>query len=298
MCDNLRQWIFQRYIPQNPKCRDPKTHKQYRYAVDNFAAVLGREPELSDLTDERLAELISWLLSNRGVAEITANERVGRIKSFWNWAAHKRIVEMFPTIGRVPVPEKIPRAWRRAELKRLFQSCQEAEGYIGSVPAAHYWFTLHCWFWCTAERISATLEVAPEHLDLDEGWASLPAKIRKGKRKPGVYALWPDLVELLRGMLPPHTPRRKLVFEWPLCQATFYNHYNRLLIRAGLPTDRDCKPHKMRVSHATWRHLAGGDATRALGHSTDATTRKSYLDPTLTRPDEPQLFRPWADDAA
>lgn len=293
----LRTWIFDRFLPQNLRARDSKTHNQYRFACNDFAEFLGREPVLSDLEDERYAAFVNYLLLNRRLAAITANERAGRIKTFWNWAARKRIVETFPTIQRVPVPEKFPRSWRREQLERLFESCRQETGTVGDIPAGLYWFTIHGFWWCTAERVTATLAMEVDHLDLDEGWASLPASIRKGKQKPAVYSLWPDLIAQLRRILPPFTKPRRKVFEWDRNICTFYNHYSRILLRAGLPDGRDCKPHRMRVSHATWTKVAGGDPTEHLGHSSDATTRKSYLDPTITRSrDDRQLFRPWKED--
>lgn len=291
MSDTLRSWIFDRFLPQNLRARDAKTHRQYRYAVNDFAEHLGREPALADLTDETVAAFVNYLLTTRELAEITANERVGRIKTFWNWAARKRYVDQFPTLCRVPVPEKIPRAWREAELIKLFDACRMTGGEIAGIPAWRWWTSLHGWLWCTAERISATLALRVEHLDLDEQIAVVPASIRKGKRKAAVYRLWPDVVEMLRQVLA--GPKRELVFPWDLDPGSFYNHYNRILIRAGLPHDRTCKPHRIRVSHATWRYLAGDDPTKALGHSSPETTRKSYIDPTLIKQDESKLFRPW-----
>jgi integrase len=294
MPESLRHWVFDRYLPQNLKARSPSTAKQYRLAVDDFARYLGREPALSDLTDDALAGMLNHLLRReRAVAEITANERVGRLKSFWNWAARKRYVDQFPTLGRVPVPERVPRAWREAELVRLFSACRAVRGWIGDVPAWRWWTSLHGWLWCTAERIGASLALRVEHLRLDEGIAVVPAAIRKGRRKPAVYPLWDDLVLMLREILPPKMPQRELVWPWPYNQATFYGRYRRILLHAGLPTDRRAKPHAMRVTHASWVNLLGGDATRNLGHSSPETTRKSYIDPTLRKPDERQLFRPW-----
>ena len=291
----LYDWIFTRFLPQNLKCRSPKTHAQYGFAVKHFGEFLGRKATLADLNDESLSGFIGYLLGVRGQAEITANEEAGRIKTFWTWAAKKRVVDVFPTVARVPVPERLPRAWSPGELSRLFASCRQQQGSVAGIPAWRWWFTLHAWLWCSAERIEATLMLRVDHLRLDDAIAAVPACIRKGRRKAAVYSLWPDLVAMLREMLPPHGPERELVFPWPWDQVTFYNHYRRLLIRAGLPTDRDCKPHRMRVSHATHRHLAGGDATLALGHANPATTRKSYLDLTLIKAmdKEPPLFRPW-----
>jgi hypothetical protein len=59
-----------------------------------------------------------------------------------------------------------------------------------------------------------------------------------------------------------------------------------------LPTDRSCKPQKMRRSHASHLKAAGGDATASLMHESDSTTRKSYLDPSITdSPPAAKLFR-------
>ena len=147
--------------------------------------------------------------------------------------------------------------------------------------------------WNTGERIGATLALRIEHLELDRGVAVVPAAIRKGRRKPMVYNLWDDVVAMLVEILPPKLPPRELVFPFPLDTATFYNRYKAILRRAKVPWKRGTGPHAMRVSHATWRYLAGDDPTRALGHSSPEVTRKSYLDQTLIRQDERQLFRPW-----
>lgn len=293
MPDSLRNWIFTRFLPQNLKVRNELTRKNYGHAVNDFAEFLGREPVLSDLSDEALTGLTLHLLNTRHLAERTANERAGRIKTFWSWAARKRYVDQFPTFQPVPEPEKIPLAWRENELVKLFNSCRRQRGEICGIPAWRWWFTIHGFWWCTGERIGATLAMRVEHLRLDEAVAVLPASIRKGRRKPAVHYLWADLVEMFRSILPPNGPERQLVFPWPKHHTTLYHYYNKVLKMAGLPHDRYCKPHKMRVSHASWRHMAGEDATRALGHDSPDTTRRHYLDPTLIKQDESKLFRPW-----
>jgi len=293
--ESLRACVFERYLPQNLKVRDPKTRKNYGHAFADFAAFLKREPDWADLNDETFAAFVNYLDLERDLAETTVNERAGRIKAFWTWAAKKRYVDQFPTIGRIPVPERLPVAWREDELVKLFNGCRMQRGYIGDVPAWRWWFSIHGWLWCTSERVGATLAMRVEHLRLDEGLAVLPAHIRKGRRKSMVYKLWPDLVQMFRAMLPPYTRQRELMFEWDeyFDRGTFYNRYDRMLQQLGLPHDRYRKPHAMRVSHATWTYLAGNDPTKALGHDDPATTRKSYLDPTLCRQDDLQLFRPW-----
>ncbi|HEU4342553.1 MAG TPA: site-specific integrase [Candidatus Binatia bacterium] len=295
--NSLRYWIFDRFLPQNLRARSDKTRRQYLYAINDFAEMLGREPTLDDLSDEQLARLVRHVMIVNGVREITANEKIGRIKTFWNWAARKNLltgVREFPTIQRLPVPERVPRAWREDELVKIFNASRSARGDVSGIPAWRWWTCLHAWLWCSGERIGATLAMRPEHLRLDERVAIIPAEIRKGRRKPMVYRLWDDVVLMLAEILPPKLPPRERVFPWPFDPTSFYNHYHRLLDRARVPWSKGVGPHRMRVSHASWRYISGDDATRALGHSDPATTRKSYIDPSLAKDDEgPKLFRPW-----
>lgn len=289
---SLRSWIFDKYLPVNLTVRNPRTRENYRYALAAFAAFLGREPELSDLTDETVAAFINWMHLDRGMAETTVNGYAAKLRAFWEWAARKKHVDQFPTVTRIPVPERMPAAWREDELVKIFNACRMQRGYIGDVPAWRWWFTIHAWWWSTGERIGATLAMRVEHLRLDQGIAALPAGIRKGRCKGAVHHLWPELVEMFRQILPPHTKPREIVFEWDdhHDRGTFYNRYKAMLRRVGLPTNRYRMPHAMRVSHASWLDLMGGDATKSLGHADRATTDKSYLDKTLAPAPARKLF--------
>lgn len=293
--DDLETWIFNRYLPRNLEVRDEKTRKNYGHAFYAFARFLGRPPELPDLNDDTFAEFVNWLHVTCGLAETTVNGYAAKLKAFWDWAARRGHIECFPTVGRIAVPERLPVAWREDELVKIFNGCRSQRGWVGDVPAWRFWTAIHAWWWCTAERAGATFAMRVEHLRLDDGLAVLPAGIRKGKLKAKVHYLWPDLVFMLRSMLPPHTKPRELVFDWDAHwdRGTFYNRYDAMLRRLSLPHDRHRKPQAMRVSHASWLSISGGDPTRALGHDDPATTRKSYIDPTLARQDESKLFRPW-----
>lgn len=277
------------YFPKKPKIRSEHTRDQYRFAINDFAEMLGRAPELADLTDDSLAALTTFLL-DKGLAEITTNERVGRLKTLWTWLAKRGVLKYFPTVERVPIPERIPRAWNVEEMQALFAAFAAEPGSMCGVPAPAWWFTCHAWLWNTGERRGATFGVTFDMLDLKRGVAVLPPEIRKGRRKAAVYYLWPDVVELIKEI---RSPRRELVWPWPYHIGTFYHHYARILKRAGLPDGRHNKTQAMRVSHATWLHALGHDATAALGHGSPETTRKSYLDVRLIRPKDVALFRPW-----
>lgn len=110
----------------------------------------------------------------------------------------------------------------------------------------------------------------------------MPAIVRKGKKKAAIYRLKQDALESLKKLEPQPSGSIFRVKK----MATYYSRYRKLLSRAGIPADRKQGLQKWRRSHATYLELAGGDGTKALGHSDRATTRKSYLDPKLL--DKPQ----------
>ena len=120
MSEPLWQICLNEYFPRNLKLRSEKTKFQYRLSCADFERFLGHAPTLDDLNDDTFAAWLKWLLDHRELAERTANERAGRIKSLWNWLARRGRIECFPTVDRVPVPESMTLAWSQDELKRLF----------------------------------------------------------------------------------------------------------------------------------------------------------------------------------
>ncbi len=291
MSETLWSICQSEYFPRNLKLRSEKTKFQYKLSCADFERFLGRAPTLADLEDDTFAAWLKWLIETRELAERTANERAGRVKSLWNWLAKRNRVECFPTVDRVPVPETMPLAWSQDDLRRLFAAATRMPGKVAEFRAAVWWPCLLGWLWCTGERIGATLKMEWEHVDLEAGVAKLPARIRKQGLKSACYHLWPDVVELLRHIQRP----AGLVFPWNRCPSSYWLHYNRLLNIAGLPGGRRRKSHAIRVSFATHTQAAGGDASARLMHSNPAVTRQSYLDKKFLPDDNVHLFRPWGD---
>lgn len=277
------------YFPRKLTMRSQKTRNAYKYAIDDFGEFLGHIPTIEDLDDDALTLWASALLDGP-LSVHTSREKLGRIISLWNWLARRGVVKTFPTIQRPPAPETLPKAWDKDELRRLFDAAQWEDGWISGVPARKWWPALFSFAWSTAERRGACLAMEWKHVDLERGVASIPASVRKGKRKPAVYHLWPEVVEMLRAI---RAPERERVFPWEFSEGCYFYRFGRILKRAGLPNDRKSKTHCLRVSHATWRAIAGGDASKALMHSDPETTRKSYLDSRLIPTVEERLFTPW-----
>lgn len=252
------------------------TAKQYQIQLDHFGRYLGHPPTVADLTDDRLAEFLD--AHHVGRTAPTANKAYWCLVALWRHANDLGLIGTRPTVEALVEPDQIPFAWLLDELRRLLQVCSVVPGQIDGVPARLWWLGLHWTIWSTGERIGALLEVPRQAVNLDRGELHVPASARKGRRKPKLYPLLPQAVEILRQM---DQFERARLFPWTHDNSTLYNRYKRILKAAGLPTDRTCKFHRMRKTFASYLEAAGGNATEALDHSGRRVTKKSYLDPRI-----------------
>lgn len=278
----------QYYFVRNTRIRCADTQRQYRFAIANLAEALGRQPLLSDLSDDNVAlMMIAGRAHRRSVR--TINERRGRINALWSWLARRGHLKQFPTTPADPEPQRIPLAWSRQELDQLLRACESLRGKVGDVRAADWWRSLHFALWDSGERITALLSA--RWCDLSGEWLTIQAESRKGKRQDMLYRLAPDTLAAIEKI---RQPARELVWPWPLNQNYLWTRYKNIRKRAGLATDRRSSFHRLRRSVATHAQAAGLDASELLGHSTPAVTRKSYLDPRFSQQQRPAdvLFRP------
>jgi integrase len=290
------------YFPARFRIRSDLTRRQYLFAVGELEAMLGRSPLVSDLTDETLADLARYM-ERQQLAVRTINERVGRLKTLWNWLWRKGRVPFGPTVERIPEPIRTPRAWNREQLQSLFAAARAMPGRVGPFLASAWWFAFLATAWWSGERTSALLALRWEWLEGDVLY--VPGEVRKGGRKDMAYRLPPECMALLASLSGPSP----LIFPWPArtgqgarggsgCIGTFYNHYDVLLRMAGLPTGRYNKLQRVRRSHATWKEIISGpgSATRSLRHEDPATAWRYYIDAGLLDSEseaEPRLFLPW-----
>lgn len=268
------------------------TRYQYRIALADFGRFLERPATLDDLSDDAVTR---WQVAqlSRGLAPATVRERAGRIATLWRWLAKRGKLSRWPSFETPAVPESSPEAFTEEQLRAIFHSARKERGRLDLVPCDLWWTSFLAFIWATAERKSAALSVRLDWLDLRGATCRIPAQARKGGRKPAIYHLWPELVPLLAEAVACDT-RRVLLWPWPKCKEAFYTSLNRILSDAGIPLHRRRKIHALRVSHATWLRVLGGDATRALMHSDPATTQRHYIDTSKLPPEPQRLFVPWA----
>lgn len=283
---DLTRFVADTYFAQNFRISSDSTRRHYRIVLADLAAVLGRSPTIGDLTDETICRVLRFVASRVDSAH-TVDQRRSYLVALSNWCSRRGYLPWWVSVERYPTPEISPEAWTLDQVQALWAACERFPGDYCGIRAAHWWKAFHAVLWDCGERTEATLAVEWDWL-AEDGWLRIPARVRKGRRKPAAYRLKPLTLSLLAAM----RTVRKLVFEFPGCQATFYGHYGRLLRLAGLPDDRRSKPQRMRRTFASHLEAAGGDATAALGHSSRRVTERSYLDPRIVQPPPPNRLLP------
>jgi|GEM_PF-573325 len=288
--NSLMQFFEEQYIPLRLRARSARTVTLYRTTIRTFAKFLGREPELSDLTDLKVSRHLMQL-RERGLSAHSVEKERCQLLAIWRFACRKGHVKLWPDIPAEAKPERVPLAWTQEELGQLFSAIREETGWIAGVPAADWWTALHMLAWDTGERIRAIMSLRWEWINFGNRTVMVPAEVRKGKRKDRLYMLAPDTVTAL---LEIRFPKRETVLPWPYVETYLWKRYERILKRAGLPCDRKSKFHRLRRSVASHFEVAGGNATELLGHSTRKVTLEHYLDPRIVKPKQAAdlLFRP------
>lgn len=276
------------FSPLFLRARSPRTKQLYLTTIRNFTRFLDRVPTLDDFSDDIVSRYLSWFRALPR-SPYSVNKERDNLLCMWRFAARKRIVEQFPDVKPDTEPQRIPQAWSKLEIIKLFRACKRAEGWIAGVPASGWWLALHHLAWDSGERITALISLTWDNVDLESGWVRMPAETRKGGLVDRQYRISADSIEALKAI---ENPRRSAVFPWPYCKTYLWNRYKLLLKDSGLPNDRKSMFHRIRKSVASHYEAAGGNATTLLGHSSRKVT-EAYIDPRIVS--QPQacekLFR-------
>lgn len=285
--------LFQKYRLKRLRGASFHTINQYNVTMRLFSEFLGHIPTTGDLVDSVVSEFC-WSRVEAGRSPATAEKNGSNLCALWRFACRQGLVEKWPDVSLPTEPERTPIAWMQDELHRLFKACQDERGYYGDVPRRDWWNVLHAILWDTGERIGAVRQIRTSlvSLSLNEGWITIPAESRKWKKRDKAWRLHPDSVLAIRRI---YDPSRELLLPFPHDTGTLYNHYRKILKRAGLPHDRKHKFHCLRKSVGSYFEAAGGNATELLDHSSRSVT-KAYLDPRIVQSIQASdlLFRPGA----
>lgn len=167
------------------------------------------------------------------------------------------------------------------EMTRLLAAAAQEPGRIGGFPACDVFKALLLLAYDTGERITPLMEL--RSADVRGCNVIFRAEQRKGRRRDIMreisVACADALLAVRRG--PDDT-----AIPWDRHRTCVWRLLKIILQRAGLPSDRRCKFHKIRKTTASYYEAAGGSAQRLLDHSSPAVTRK-YLDPRIVSPGVP-----------
>ena len=278
--NDLYDYFNRIYRPKKLLGKSERTGRIYTQTFDRFAEFVQHKPMLIDLTEDNICGFMDWHIS-AGRAFHTVDKEADKLLAITNYAARKRHIEAFVDRPNLDPPESLPTCWTREQLTTLLEACRTAAGKFGDAPRSVWWLAFHSLCLATGERTEAMLLLRWDMLKGD--CLSVPASVRKGRRKAARYRLPAGVVATLE-RLRVFTVGAGLIFAapWKDRKNSFYKHYTGLLRSAGLPEGRDFKPQKLRQTFASFLEAAGGDATEALGHVDRRVTKQSYLDTSIT----------------
>lgn len=272
----LRGLLNDIYAPLKGIC--DRTIELYKFTLDAFAEFLGHEPTLADLDELVVARFLAWRVRQRAAS--TAAKDRSQVRALWEFAARRRLIDQWPTIPLIRVPERVPEAWMTEEFQRLLDSSAKERAVLDGIPAAAWWRAFLLVMYDSAERQAA---VASLQWSAVRGRSILfVAESRKGGRRDILRDISEETQAALDAIRGSRTPG-DLVFPWPRNRQYLWKRLEIILKRAGLPAGRRDKFHKIRKTTASYYQAAGYSAQTLLDHADPATTRK-YLDPRIVRP--------------
>ena len=256
-----------------------RTVTLYSYTLRAWGEFLGRPPETADLDELCVAQFLAHRV--RTMAAATAAKDRAQIRAIWEWCARRKLCDTWPSLPKIVVPERVPEAWLTDEMRAILSSAAEEKGVIGGFPAADVLRAILLLCYDTGERISSVVSLRSS--DVRGCTVVFRAEARKGRRRDIMREI---SVECADALLVIRRGPDEAAIPWDRHHTCLWRRLKTILGRAGLPSDRRCKFHRIRRTTASYYEAAGGSAQRLLDHSSPAVTRK-YLDPRIVPPGQP-----------
>lgn len=276
----LREFLRDYYAPL--KGISDRTLVIYEQTIRPYCEFLGKDATLADLTEINVARFLTDRLKKRAAATV-AKDRA-QLRAMWELAARRGLVNTWPTIKRVVIPDRVPEAWFTADMVEIFKAAANEPGTVSGVPASRFWRALILLGYETGERVGGLLSLKWQ--DVSERGVIFRAEGRKGHRRDLYSEISPECYKALCDI----RTLGDLVFPWDKAYTYIWRRLGEILKRAGLPSDRRSKFHRIRRTTASYFEAAGGSAQQLLDHSSPRTT-KAYIDPRIARtPSAPSLI--------
>jgi len=141
--------------------------RQYRTAINHLTTHCGRDPALSEIDNESIADCMRGQV-DAGASPATANKTLRHLRAICHEAKRKKLIPEVPDQKPLREPKRIPRGWKIDQLSRLITSAKQVPGEICGITAWRWWFALILVLYDTGLRISAAMHLEWQHLDEKE----------------------------------------------------------------------------------------------------------------------------------
>jgi len=254
-----------------------RTLQLYGYTIASFSEVLGRPATVADFEELSIARFLAHRVRTREPA--TAAKDRAQLRALWEFAARRKLCDTWPTIPLIRVPERVPEAWMSDEFQRLVNQASLERTSVAGIPGGLWWVAILRLCYDSGERIGSVMQLRWKFV---RGCTVVfRAEGRKGCRRDILREISVETADALLAIKGSRGPE-DLVFPWGCGRGYVWKRLEILLKRAGLPSGRKDKFHKIRKTTASYYEAAGGSAQRLLDHADPATTRK-YLDPRIVK---------------
>ena len=253
--------------------------RSYGYTARAFSDMLGRPAETSDLEELAVARFL--VHRTRTQSPGTAAKDRAQLRAVWEFAARRKLVDTWPALPRIVVPERVPEAWLADELQRLLDATRLEPGTIHGFSSADVFRAMILTQYWTGERIGAVMGL--QCADVRGCNVIFRAESRKGGRRDTFREI---PVECADALLAVRRRPEDAAIPWQAHPTDIYRRLKRILARAGLPARRQDMFHKFRKTAASYYEAAGEDAQKLMDHSSRKVTER-YLDPRIVRRGRP-----------
>jgi len=269
---NGTEYLHAIYLAARPWLR-PGTREQYAIATRSLDAFSG-DVAVADWTVDLLNR---WLGSLSGTAA-TINSKRRPVCTLWRHCDRRAPID--EVVVR-PEPKRAPTAWTVDEIGRIRDVCRGQQGKVAGLPAADWWESLLLAVYDTGVRINAMLSLAAADCDLTEGWVLIRAEAQK-VAADSVCGISAETVEAI---MRHYDVDRPLIWPWPWHHNTLWARFRRIVEAAQVPCPRSKGFglfHRLRRTTLSYCWAVDpGLAQRQADHSSQAVTKRHYVDPRL-----------------
>lgn len=276
------QFFRETYDPIKLLGRSQATKTDFYCCLLKWQRTAGLPIEQVTLPD--IARYLASLAEGRSPATVNKHRRY--LLAILRFARRQKVTDAdwLDDVPRLPEYHDDPEAWLLDEIELLIAVSRQLDYSVGELQAKHFFPALILLIYATGSRISATMAIRCEDMDIAGRSVVIRAKNQKNRRGQR-HSLIDPAVSAIAGIW---QAGREFLFSWPWDHwgrqwPALNRRFRRIIDTAKLKQPKD-PFHKLRRSCASYTAANGGEALAqsTMGHSHAATTQ-AYLDPRIVR---------------